>query len=37
MTRIRIHDKIFTPYISKEDIQQKVGELADALNRDYHG
>ena len=35
MTRIRIHDKNFTPYISKEDIQQKVGELADALNRDY--
>jgi hypoxanthine phosphoribosyltransferase len=35
MSRIRIHDKIFTPYISKENIQQKVEELAMALNRDY--
>jgi hypoxanthine phosphoribosyltransferase len=35
MTRIRIHDKIFTPYISKEDILQKVKELAVALNKDY--
>jgi hypoxanthine phosphoribosyltransferase len=35
MTSIRIHDKIFTPYISQEDIQQKVEELARSLNRDY--
>src|SRR3982751_3163263 len=36
MTTIRIHDKTFTPYISKEDILEKVGELAKHLNRDYH-
>jgi hypoxanthine phosphoribosyltransferase len=35
MATIRIHDKTFTPYISKEDIQQKVSELADFLDRDY--
>lgn len=35
MKRIRIHDKIFTPYISKEDILQKVEELAVVLNKDY--
>ena len=35
MPNIRVHDKIFKPYISAEDIRKKVGELAGMLNRDY--
>ena len=35
MSNIRIHDKDFKPYIAAEAIQQKVTELAQALNRDY--
>lgn len=35
MTTIRIHDKSFVPYISKEEIHEKVTELAAALDRDY--
>jgi hypoxanthine phosphoribosyltransferase len=35
MSNIRIHDKMFKPYLSTEDIQGKVKQLADRLNRDY--
>jgi hypoxanthine phosphoribosyltransferase len=35
MNNIRIHDKTFRPYLSEEAIQDKVTELAAALNRDY--
>jgi hypoxanthine phosphoribosyltransferase len=36
MSNIRVHDKNFRPYISAEEIQEKVAELAGMLNRDYH-
>ncbi len=32
-----VHDKVFVPFISKEDIQQRVKELADSINADYEG
>jgi hypoxanthine phosphoribosyltransferase len=35
MNTVRIHDKIFKPYISEEAIQAKVIELALSLNNDY--
>ncbi|HEY4936927.1 MAG TPA: hypoxanthine phosphoribosyltransferase [Puia sp.] len=35
MTTLQIHDKIFKLYISEEDIQEKVRELATSLNFDY--
>jgi hypoxanthine phosphoribosyltransferase len=35
MSNVRIHDKIFKPYISEQQIREKVIYLADALNRDY--
>ncbi len=35
MTTLQIHDKIFKPYISEEEIKEKVGELAAFLNKDY--
>jgi hypoxanthine phosphoribosyltransferase len=35
MDTVRVHDKIFTPYISGEAIQEKVKELAVTLNSDY--
>jgi hypoxanthine phosphoribosyltransferase len=35
MTTLRIHDKTFTPYISEDEIREKVNELAVSLNRDY--
>jgi hypoxanthine phosphoribosyltransferase len=37
MNTVRIHDKIFKPYISEEAIQAKVTELAVSLNDDYEG
>jgi hypoxanthine phosphoribosyltransferase len=35
MNTVRIHDKIFKPYISEEAIQAKINELALSLNNDY--
>jgi len=35
MPQINLHDKIFDTYLSEEEIQQKVKELAAAINRDY--
>lgn len=37
MSTIKLHDKQFSIYLSEETIQQKVRELADALNREYAG
>lgn len=37
MSFIKVHDKIFTPYLSKEEIAIKITELANQLNNDYAG
>ncbi len=34
---IQIHDKTFVPFISKEDIQKRVNELAAMINEEYAG
>ena len=35
MPAIKLHDKTFDTYLSEQDIQEKVKEIADQLNRDY--
>jgi hypothetical protein len=35
MTKIRVHDKNFEPYLSAERIAEKIREVAAQLNRDY--
>jgi hypoxanthine phosphoribosyltransferase len=35
MPQIKVHDKTFETYLSEEKIQEKVKELAAAINRDY--
>ena len=35
MTQIKVHDKIFEPYLTEEVIQEKIKELAAAIDRDY--
>ncbi|MEO6068892.1 MAG: hypoxanthine phosphoribosyltransferase [Chitinophagaceae bacterium] len=35
MPQIKLHDKTFDTYLSEESIQQKVKELAEAINHDY--
>ncbi len=37
MAIINVHDKSFETYLSEETIQQRVKELADAINEDYSG
>ena len=37
MPTITVHDKQFEPYISASQIQEKIKELAAALDRDYQG
>jgi hypoxanthine phosphoribosyltransferase len=34
---IQVHDKTFVPFISREDIQKRVGELAAMINAEYKG
>ena len=34
---IKVHDKSFETYLSDEAIQQKVKEIANAINKDYAG
>jgi hypoxanthine phosphoribosyltransferase len=34
---IQIHDKVFVPFISKERIVSRLGELAAQINADYEG
>ena len=35
MPQIKVHDKSFETYLSEQDIQEKIKELAAAINRDY--
>jgi len=35
MSLIRVHDKEFEPYLSENDIQQKIKSLAEAIAADY--
>ena len=37
MSSIKVHDKFFNTYLSEQTIQDKIRELADALNKDYAG
>jgi len=37
MTQIKVHDKMFGPFLSEQDIQQQVKKIADAINSDYAG
>lgn len=37
MASVTLHDKTFGPYLTAETIQQKIAELAAALNTDYDG
>jgi hypoxanthine phosphoribosyltransferase len=37
MTRIRVHDKDFEPYLSAESIGEKVKQIASEINKDYAG
>lgn len=37
MKRIKLHDKVFEPYISSEQIQKKISQIAERLNHDYRG
>jgi hypoxanthine phosphoribosyltransferase len=34
---IKVHDKCFEPYLSGEEITDKVKQLAEQINRDYEG
>lgn len=34
---IKVHDKEFETYLSSESIEQRVKEMADAINKDYLG
>jgi hypoxanthine phosphoribosyltransferase len=37
MQPVKVHDKSFNTYLSEKVIQDKIRELADAINRDYAG
>jgi hypoxanthine phosphoribosyltransferase len=37
MSTIHVHDKYFIPYLSSQDIIEKVKELAEKINSDYAG
>lgn len=37
MSAIQVHDKYFIPYLTAEEIVDKVKELAEKLNKDYEG
>jgi hypoxanthine phosphoribosyltransferase len=37
MSRIKVHDKFFDPYLSAAEIDQALNQLADELKRDYAG
>lgn len=37
MSVIKVHDKSFETYLSEETIQQRIKELATAINKDYAG
>ena len=37
MNTIRVHDKIFKPYLTQEEISTRVSFIAEQLNSDYEG
>ncbi len=37
MNTIQVHNKTFTTYLSEAQLQQRVKELAEQLNKDYEG
>jgi hypoxanthine phosphoribosyltransferase len=37
MAYIRVHEKIFEPYLTQEEIQTRVSFIAEQLNADYEG
>lgn len=37
MNRIKLHDKVFKPYISADTIKERVSTLAEQINHDYRG
>lgn len=37
MSFIRVHDKLFDPYLTQEEIQTRVSFIAEQLNSDYEG
>lgn len=37
MSEVRVHDKIFRPFIDRETIQQRIAELGKEIDRDFHG
>ena len=37
MASIKVHDKVFEPFLTKEQIQDRISNLADQLNTDYAG
>jgi hypoxanthine phosphoribosyltransferase len=37
MGSIQVHDKLFDPFLTKEQIDERIGILADQLNTDYAG
>lgn len=37
MTRIKVHDKYFVPFITETQISEKIAGLASLINRDYEG
>jgi hypoxanthine phosphoribosyltransferase len=37
MPSIKVHDKTFETYLSEQTIQEKIREIANAINRDYAG
>src|SRR5688572_27289327 len=34
---IRVHDKLFAPYLTQEEIQTRISFIAEQLNTDYEG
>jgi hypoxanthine phosphoribosyltransferase len=37
MPPIKLHDKTFDTYLSEEEIQEKIRQIASAINKDYEG
>lgn len=37
MSTIHVHDKYFVPYLTEEEIVEKVKDLAEKINKDYEG
>jgi len=37
MPAIKVHDKMFGPYLTAQEIQEQVKKIADTINKDYAG